>query len=438
MNEPTFERATNKALGQLLVDRGFITREQCEQALAYAKTRGIRVGQALVELGYVTHDLLSAALGEQFGMRPLVIDPTMIDRDLIARFPLDLLRRHHLLPLLDLGEELIVAAADPNDSEGLRMLARLVPDRRLVVQLADAVEVDKCLALVAAQQPEMPASEDSLESMVESDGLSLADALRARLEAGPERELLLRLAGGRLIVQGRAEPPHAGEPATGERPSPAPRAQFWHAFVSAVQWLPGLFGRVGWLRSSTSPSPSSDSAYPVLVLPDLHGVAIRIRRLDPYRAAATEAEPPNLESLDGRLVILVVEHEPAWAHAIASWSVASSKPLFVGTESSPWLFSAAIQWPIVGPESMVAIRRLGVSTAIFDALLPAEVVWEIFAAAPNLERIVLACPASRWHSGLRQPYEPIIANWGGCLARIAPSQWHLEQLLPAPDPTARR
>ena len=57
-----------RPLGRLLVDKGLLTEERLEEALAaQAKTEG-RLGDTLVELGYVSRSSLARALAEQYGM----------------------------------------------------------------------------------------------------------------------------------------------------------------------------------------------------------------------------------------------------------------------------------------------------------------------------------------------------------------------------------
>ena len=53
---------TNLRIGEVLMERNYITQEQMEQALAYQKEhREKRVGQILIELGFVTEAQVLAA-----------------------------------------------------------------------------------------------------------------------------------------------------------------------------------------------------------------------------------------------------------------------------------------------------------------------------------------------------------------------------------------
>lgn len=59
---------TNLRIGEVLMERNYITQEQMEQALAYQKEhREKRVGQILIELGFVTEAQVLEALAARPG-----------------------------------------------------------------------------------------------------------------------------------------------------------------------------------------------------------------------------------------------------------------------------------------------------------------------------------------------------------------------------------
>ena len=55
-----------RPLGQILVERGFISKEQLDAALAAQPTSGTRIGEILIEQGALTRLDLASALGEQW------------------------------------------------------------------------------------------------------------------------------------------------------------------------------------------------------------------------------------------------------------------------------------------------------------------------------------------------------------------------------------
>jgi hypothetical protein len=57
-----------RPLGELFVEKGLLSQEQLEQALAEQHAMGGRLGDKLVELGYVTRHALARLLAEQTGV----------------------------------------------------------------------------------------------------------------------------------------------------------------------------------------------------------------------------------------------------------------------------------------------------------------------------------------------------------------------------------
>jgi len=139
------DRVINKAIGELLIEKGTVTEEQVEEALAYSRSEGIRLGEALLQLGYVTQEALNYALGEQFGVRPMELHPSMIDERLVGRFPLELLQNHSMIPLIEMGNEIVVVVSDPNNTSGLKELASLLPGASVMPQLGDEDQIRRCL-----------------------------------------------------------------------------------------------------------------------------------------------------------------------------------------------------------------------------------------------------------------------------------------------------
>jgi hypothetical protein len=64
----TAAHVTWRPLGALLVEKGLLTAEELEDALAAQQTTGKRLGQILVERGHVSGPALTNALAEQYGI----------------------------------------------------------------------------------------------------------------------------------------------------------------------------------------------------------------------------------------------------------------------------------------------------------------------------------------------------------------------------------
>jgi type IV pilus assembly protein PilB len=104
-----------RKLGDILVERGFISDEQLQEALR----RGKRLGEALLEMGALSADELNWALSELLGVPYVEFRDEMVDLELSRTMPEELLRRHLAFPVLRVDRELTVIMADPTNRQGI-------------------------------------------------------------------------------------------------------------------------------------------------------------------------------------------------------------------------------------------------------------------------------------------------------------------------------
>ncbi len=108
-----FKKATNKHLGELLIERGTINREQLEMALNYQKEKGGLFGENLVALKFATEEDIAQALTSQYGFPYLPLANYEIDLDVINSIPENVCRQFCLVPIDKIGKSLTLAMADP-------------------------------------------------------------------------------------------------------------------------------------------------------------------------------------------------------------------------------------------------------------------------------------------------------------------------------------
>ncbi len=108
-----FKKATNKHLGELLVERGVVDSEQVAMALAYQKEKGMLFGEVLVELKFATEEDIAQALTAQYGFPYLPLSNYEIDTEVIHAVPEHVCRQFCLVPIDKIGKSLSVAMADP-------------------------------------------------------------------------------------------------------------------------------------------------------------------------------------------------------------------------------------------------------------------------------------------------------------------------------------
>src|SRR5437867_6196341 len=96
---PTPISLSKTFLGDLLVAGGVITHQQLEEALAYQRTKGGRLGPSLIKLGYITEDVLHSVLTRQYGVALVDLSRIEIDPDAVKLLPRELAVRYQVMPV---------------------------------------------------------------------------------------------------------------------------------------------------------------------------------------------------------------------------------------------------------------------------------------------------------------------------------------------------
>ena len=99
-----FERKKYKRLGEILIEKGYITQTELEKAIQKQKEVKKPLGDVLVNLGYVTWDEIVRALAEQFDVEVLEEVPPDIPLDVINRIPRGTMESLRVVPI-DMTED---------------------------------------------------------------------------------------------------------------------------------------------------------------------------------------------------------------------------------------------------------------------------------------------------------------------------------------------
>jgi type IV pilus assembly protein PilB len=102
-------------LGEMLLDKELLTKEQLDQALEYQKENGGRLGYNLVKLGYMTDEAITQFLSDQFGVPAVDLANFEIDESIIKLIPSEVSQKYQVIPLSRSGSSLTVAMADPGN-----------------------------------------------------------------------------------------------------------------------------------------------------------------------------------------------------------------------------------------------------------------------------------------------------------------------------------
>lgn len=102
-------------LGELLIEKGLITRAQLGDALEEQQRHGKRklLGEVLVELSFVTEEQVVEALASVYGVPYAKLNPRIADPRITDRLPRQFIETHHVLPLFLVDGVLTVAVSEP-------------------------------------------------------------------------------------------------------------------------------------------------------------------------------------------------------------------------------------------------------------------------------------------------------------------------------------
>jgi len=102
-----------KRIGDILIEKGFLTTAQLKEALSQQEKTGRKLGHLLLENEYITEDQLIEAISERLQVPKISLDSLIIDPIIIALIPVEVARRYTLIPVFKIGANLTVAMADP-------------------------------------------------------------------------------------------------------------------------------------------------------------------------------------------------------------------------------------------------------------------------------------------------------------------------------------
>lgn len=144
------KRIITKRIGEVLLERGVITRTKLEEALTYQKAHGGLLGQVLIRLGYTTEEEIALALTAQYGFPYLPLDNYEIDGGLTALIPEGVARQYCLIPIDRIGNALTLVMADPSNVKAIEEIELLT---KCIVQtfVSTPTEIEQAITKHYAQ-----------------------------------------------------------------------------------------------------------------------------------------------------------------------------------------------------------------------------------------------------------------------------------------------
>ncbi|MHC5022338.1 MAG: GspE/PulE family protein [Planctomycetota bacterium] len=142
----SLDSTSRMVLGEALVEKGFISESQLEQALEHQRERGHRrlLGEVLVELNFVEEEQVLGALAEAYGIPFVTQTVRLADPKVVELLPREFLEDHKVLPLFLVRGLLTLAVAEPANLYLVEEVQRMT-GHEVQIAAATASEIDSAL-----------------------------------------------------------------------------------------------------------------------------------------------------------------------------------------------------------------------------------------------------------------------------------------------------
>jgi type IV pilus assembly protein PilB len=120
-----FRKVVNKQLGEILIERGVLTRAKLDQVLTFQKEKGLLFGEALVQMKFGTEDDVVQALTCQYGFPYLPLANYEIAAEVVATVPREVCKQYCLVPIDKIGRSLTLAMANPLNVQALEDIEKI-------------------------------------------------------------------------------------------------------------------------------------------------------------------------------------------------------------------------------------------------------------------------------------------------------------------------
>lgn len=168
--------ATARRLGDLLVERGYLSEEDLAQALARQKRseRKRLLGEILVDDGFCSEEQVAECLAAEYGLPFARLEARLYDPKIIDVLPREYVENNLVLPLFKVREVLTVAVAEPSNlflAEEVRSLSGLD------VQIVVATAKDIRRMITALPNSKVFVIDDIIEDSDDADVTLIEDAM---------------------------------------------------------------------------------------------------------------------------------------------------------------------------------------------------------------------------------------------------------------------
>ena len=190
-----------------IVDLGYATREQVEQAITQSRTAGRRPEEILLEKGVIDSEQISRATAERYGLDYMDLALFNVDMGAANLFSANSARRHQVLPVSFVDETtLLLAMADPTNLMALDDV-QMVTGLNCAVAVAPAHDIEGLITKLSTMQSSTVAdaiAEGQEEEDAEAKQPTEITDLRASAQDGPVIKLVNSIFG-QAVAEGASD-----------------------------------------------------------------------------------------------------------------------------------------------------------------------------------------------------------------------------------------
>jgi type IV pilus assembly protein PilB len=193
-----------------IVDLGYASREQVEQAIATSRTAGRAPEAILLEQGAIDSEKLSRATAERYGLDYVDLSVFSVDMAAANLISVKSAQRHQAVPISFVDEStLLLAMADPANVLALDDV-QMGTGFNCQVAVAPSADIDALVSKLSTLQSTVT---EAVEEEVEEEGAAEITDIRASAEDGPVVKLVNSILG-QAVAEGASDihfEPHSGE-----------------------------------------------------------------------------------------------------------------------------------------------------------------------------------------------------------------------------------
>lgn len=135
---------SKQLLGEILINRKKIKREELTEALGLQKRQRDYLGELLIQLGYANETDITLALGLQHHLPYINLSNFEFKKDAIYVIPKEVAQQMHIFPLAKVGNVLSVVMADPFD-EAVKLRLKKITHCEIASFISTKTEIDRAI-----------------------------------------------------------------------------------------------------------------------------------------------------------------------------------------------------------------------------------------------------------------------------------------------------